>query len=476
VEPAKSLFLRNLLILGCANVLSLVCNGILTFLLPRVLSMESYGEYRLFVLYGGFAGIMHLGLLDGALLRWAARSKSRMRAEMRHNLVFLLLQHGAFLLPPTAILVVWFRHRPWCWLALTILLYSAIWNTAVLGQFALQAEKSFVMLSAATFIQPALLLGVVAALNHWKHLTLHALLTAYLGSMLLSGAGVWMLLLSKYPGKMRGTQRIWQSGFHNIRAGWNVLLAALFTNVAMSLDRVVVSFCFGLRDFAIYSLAATALAVVNTVILSVSQVVFPYLADGLSGERKERAYACGESCVLTLWAISLMAYFPLGVLILRFLPAYSFSLPILKILMLATGLTAVIYILHSSYFRSTSRQWSLLLGATCGLLAAAMFLSLARRTGHLTNISWAMLGAVSLWWTVNELLLRDLTRRTLRQIGRTILFSAACIGCFLFCAVLRNTWVALLSYGTATVVITSLTYGQTLRSLVRHEGEPSFRF
>jgi O-antigen/teichoic acid export membrane protein len=391
---------------------------------------------------------------------------------MRPSLIFLLLQQGALLLPAIAFVMIWFRHQPWFLVALPVLLYAAVWNATVLGQYALQAEKSFVTLSAATLIQPALLLGVVVALDHGKHLTLQALIGAYVGATLVAGVGVWVFLLAKHrskqqPRKMRRVRYLWRLGCRNVAAGWNILAATLLANLALSLDRVVISLSFAVRDFAIYSLAATTLAVVNTIILSVSQVFFPYLSEGLGGERRQRAYRLGESCVLALWAASLVGYFPLRMLIQAFLPAYVLSLPILRLLMLTTGMTGTIYILHSNYFRSSLRQASLLLGASAGFLAAALLLAVARHTGKIENMSWAMLGAVSLWWTVDELLLRDLTGRTLGQIGRTLLFSAGCGGCFLLCAFVSSGLIGLVAYAIGATLLTALAYGQTLRSLPR---------
>lgn len=461
----RSLFARHLLVFSFANLLSLVCNGVLTFLLPRWLSIESYGYYRLFVLYAGFTGVLHCGLLDGALIRWAARSRRRMRAETRHSLVFLLLQQASLLAPAMVALAVWFRHQPWFFLVMATLGYALVWNVAVLGQFALQADKSFGLLSAMTVIPPALLLGTVAGLKHWHALTLRALLGASCGVWLVAGIVLWVVLLAKYPKKNRSAEHIWQMGWYNIRAGWGVLLASVVTVLALSLDRVAVSLSFGIRDFAIYSLAATALAVVNTIILSVSRVVFPYLSDGLSLEQRLRAYAWGESCLLTLWAISLAGYFPLRALIRWCLPAYTLSLPILRLLMLATGLTAVIYILHANYFRSSLRQGRLLLGASAGLLAAALFLALARRSGSLANMAWAMVAAVALWWMVDELLLRELTHKPVLGIGKTLVFTLACGGAFLLCASLSSNWLGVLTYGGAAVLLTTLAYGETLHSL-----------
>jgi O-antigen/teichoic acid export membrane protein len=64
----------------------------------------------------------------------------------------------------------------------------------------------------------------------------------------------------------------------HIRLGWSILGANLVANVLLSLDRIVLSARFSIRDFAIYSFAANALGLVYTMILSISRVVFPYLS------------------------------------------------------------------------------------------------------------------------------------------------------------------------------------------------------
>ena len=519
VHPATE-FVRHVLLHSLANLVALVCNGMLAFLLPRWLSMERYGYYRLFILYGSFAGLLHFGLLDGALVRWAGRSRQRMNAELRRSLIFLLLQHAAFLIPALAVLIFFFRHQPWFALGLSIVAYALLWNAAVLGQFALQAKKSFDVLSAVTVINPAVLLAIVITLHYCGRLHLEVLLAAYLAAWLASGFATWLILLEKYPGHIKrsrerlrprsedkedknekkegidDTQRlasqrrtalrlggtklfwatipknvslrkIWQVGASNIAVGWSILVALVVTNLALSLDRIAVSLSFSIRDFAIYSLAANALAVVNTVNLSVSRVVFPYLSDGVGDQLRIRAYGWGEATLMALWALSLAGYFPLRFLIERLLPAYQPSLPVLRLLMLSTGLTAAIYILHANYFRSSLRLGALLAGASVGLAAAALFLAIARRGHRLVNMSWAMLGAVALWWTVDEFLLRRQIIRTPLAIARTLVFTLTCGSLFLLSAAVSYRWLGALVYCGLAALVTTAAYGPTLQSLPR---------
>lgn len=472
-QSASHGFVRHVALFSFANVLALVANGVLTFLLPRLLSMESYGYYRLFLLYGSFAGVLHLGLLDGALIRWAARPQQRLSAELAGSLEFLLAEHAVVIMPAVAILALIFHRQPWFFLVTALVLYAVVYNVATLGQFALQADKAFSLLSAVTVLNPAILLATVVVLHFMHHLTLSAAIYAYVGSCLLAAIPVWMSLARRFQLKRGNAKHAWRVGAHNVRIGWTVLLALLLTNVALALDRIVVSVSYGIRDFAVYSLAATALAVVNTIILSVSRVVFPYLSNGISREKQVRAYWSGEASLVMLWALSLVGYFPLHWLILWLLPSYAASLPVLRLLMLGTGLTAIIQILQSNYFRAAFRLGRLLAGCAVGLLAALALLLLARRTGQLSMMPVAMLTALALWWALNEYLLRDVTGSSGRNVLRTLMVYGISALWFLWCSSWRNSTAGVFAYLSVATILVVVSYRSVLRSSPRLGLAPS---
>lgn len=465
VKSEGHAFIQHIALFSFANVLALVCNGVLTFLLPRLLAMETYGYYRLFVLYGGFAGVLHLGLLDGVLIRWAARPQQRLAAELAGSVTFLLGAHAAIVLPATGILALLFHSKPWFFVVTALALYAVVFNVATLGQNALQAEKSFGLLSLVTVLNPAVLLVAVVLLHLFRRLTLGAVIAAYIGSALVAAIPVWIALGRRFWPKRRNLQSSWRVGAHNIRIGWTVLIALLLTNVALALDRIVVSIGYSIRDFAVYSLAATALAVVNTIILSISRVVFPYISNGMSREKQVQAYWSGEALLVGLWALSLAGYFPLRWLIQWLLPNYAGSLPVLRLLMLGTGLTGIIHILQSNYFRSSFRLGRMLTGCAVGLLSALGFLMIARRTGQLSMMALAMLGALAVWWMLNEYLLGDVTGRGMGSAFRTLAVMCICGFSFIVCSSVSNAGLAATTYLVLAAAIVIYVYRSVLKAI-----------
>jgi hypothetical protein len=59
-----------------------VFNTLLVFLIPRLVSVEDFGYWRLFPLYAGYVGFLHFGFADGALLCWAGRPLETFRHEV----------------------------------------------------------------------------------------------------------------------------------------------------------------------------------------------------------------------------------------------------------------------------------------------------------------------------------------------------------------------------------------------------------
>src|SRR5215469_10699160 len=75
--PSKDLSLsalaRDVATMGGGTALAALFNTLLIFLIPRLMSVEDFGYWRLFLLYAGYAGLLHVGFLDGQLLRWAGQ-------------------------------------------------------------------------------------------------------------------------------------------------------------------------------------------------------------------------------------------------------------------------------------------------------------------------------------------------------------------------------------------------------------------
>lgn len=455
-RPPRSLklrFAKDVFVFGWANVICLVLNGTLTFLLPRYLAIEDFGYYRLFVLYASLAGTVHLGFLDGILIRWAEKPDERVGPEINNVLAFLIVQHCAILLPPCLALTFWFRTPRLVWLVLGLAAYVLIFNCSFIGQIALQTRKQFNQLSLFAVVTAASLLLFIFGWKLLGHLNAGTAIASTVAANLVAGVGIWKAALTPRAAPAGAFHNVRRFGLENIHLGWKILLANLLLTVTPNLDRFFVSGAFSIQDFAIYAFAGNALAVVYTVAISAARVVYPYLSEGTSVESRRRAYKLGQATVLSLWALSLILYFPTAFLVRWIVPNYVASLPVVRLLMINSGFVCMIHILHGNYFRVNLALNRFLTGSLVGLIAAAILLALARHTANLQWIAAAMTAAIVLWWTTNEVLLAPRLGGSWADRGRIFVLWFFSSAAFLGTCAIRSLWLGGTVYALACILL-----------------------
>jgi O-antigen/teichoic acid export membrane protein len=462
-------FARDVFVLGWANVAALVLNGVLSFVLPRFMTIEDFGYYRVFLLYATLAGVAHLGMLEGIVVRWAEKPENRIVPEIKGVLVFLLAQHLAILVP-LCVALIWVRHGRWLWLGLALAVYIVICNCSMLGQIALQARRQFSQLAFFPVLTSAALFAFVAALQLLGRLDAKMAIRSFVIANLLAGIGVWKIALKYGATPVQTFQSTFKIGLENTRIGWRILIANVLVTFVPSLDRFFVSGTFSIREFAIYAFAGNALSMVYTVAISAARVVYPYLSGTMSPASRQRAYESGRSMVLGLWAISLLLYFPIAYLVQWILPKYSSSLPLMQLLMINSGLVCMIHILHGNYFRVNLALNRFLMGSFIGAFAVGVLLAAVRHRASLLWVAVAMMGGIGIWWIANEILLAgDLGNFPSGWIGALALWLVSGAA-FLGACVIKELWLGATVYGVACSLI--LAFG--LRKAWRFSFVPAF--
>jgi len=62
--------IKNLSISFIANLVTIIVSFIVTLFLPKIISVEQYGYWQVYLFYSTYVGILHLGLNDGIYLRY----------------------------------------------------------------------------------------------------------------------------------------------------------------------------------------------------------------------------------------------------------------------------------------------------------------------------------------------------------------------------------------------------------------------
>src|SRR5882762_3721637 len=106
-----------------------------SFWIPKLLSVSDFGFWRAFILYTGYAGMLHLGLVDGALLRWSVPGQKPGRSLLQRAAAVLAGEHLLLLLVGAGLCMLPFAHEAHRGFVLVcLLIYALLFNLVGLLQ------------------------------------------------------------------------------------------------------------------------------------------------------------------------------------------------------------------------------------------------------------------------------------------------------------------------------------------------------
>ena len=421
---------RDLAAVGGGTALATVFGTISIFVIPRLVSVENYGYWRIFLLYSGYVGFLHLGFTEGALLSWAGDSLSVIRHQLRPSLKFIAFQQLSFL--AIGILLCLAFLRPAFWLVtIAVFTFAVLQNTTTVLLYALQAAREFGTVAVAVAIPTGGFLALAVVCHFVTLADYRMLIASYLLGWIFLLLFLWTRL-QPLNGSFSITAGVIARQF--IITGWPIMLSSLAYCIVQSADKLVVSATGSLYGFAQYSLAASVMALPIAAITAVSRVFFPHLA-AIDPQHHRGAYNRATVLAFLCWSVSVPYYFILERIVRSLLPKYIEGLPYAEILLNGAVFLGSIQILQLSLSNIYRRQRQFLLWA-CGAVFISLSLALfaATELRSLKAVATSQVVSVLIWWQINEWNLRDISGQTWRSWTRLL---------YLFAWSALSFWVAL---------------------------------
>ena len=405
---------RDVARFGSAVAVGTALGVVQVFLIPRRLDVAAFGAWRVFLVYVAYAGVLHVGVADGAFLRWAGRPAGAIAREWRRVALWLLSLHGAVLAVALAVL-------PWVAAAarpfvVAFAACAAAMNLATLAGYALQTAGDFRGAGRVAALPPALF---VAAMLVLLHPSIGVVLGTYVASFG-AAAGYGALLVLNHRGHRGhgGLQR--HSSVFSVssvvqikpsmllRTGLPVLGANVAAGLSQFADRILVSATIPVARFALYGFASSVMVAASAATQALSRVALSHAArrDVVGGARAR--FLDGFHDLVAAGAGAALAGVPaFEVLVARLLPAYVPALPIVRALVLGAPFGIAVHVVLVGTLQSyglVRRQLALEL-AGLALALAACGACLAWGT-PLWAVAAAASGAAVLTWALGAAFVR----------------------------------------------------------------------
>ena len=390
---------RDLVRFGVAISIAAGFSAVQVFVIPRLLDVTTYGEYRLFLVYVGYIALAHLGLADGAFLRWVGRPPSEIGREWRTITRWLLALHGAILVAACAVAMLLPPGNARIYLvALAACALCA--NTATLAAYALQASGDFPRAGRVAILSNGLFVGLVLLASAKTLTSVVALYVVAFGISALYGAwGITHLRSASSAPSDVEPPRFQEL----VQRGSPVLGASIAAALAQSVDRVLVSFFAPMASFALYGFASTASVAAASATQALSRVALSHAARRPEEERA--MFLAGYFDVIATGFGLALAGLPLfEALVTQHIPAYADALPIVRALTLGLPFWVATHVVIVGTLQSyglVRHQLGVELGGVAFVVALCMAALLTHQTlwivaaaGSIAAVLTLMLGAL----------------------------------------------------------------------------------
>lgn len=458
-------FSKDLAIVTGGNVLYLLAQIAVGLLLPLAMSVDDFGYYKVYTLYLTYCGLLHFGFVDGMLLRFGGRpyeslDKKRFRTYLRAFVILELVSCAAVI----AISLI-FLHGNLRLIIMGVSISMILSNLILFYQYLSQATSRFKEFALLKGGNALLILLSVLAFMAQKHFTgrdtgfMTLIAVLIMISVVILCCYLWIYRDITF-GKSLPLAEVKPDFIDMIKAGIIMTLAYEASRLVLLIDRQFVSVLFDISVYAKYAFAYNILSCFTALIVGVSTVLFPKFKQ-LPKEDVMGMFPDSMRSMTVLVAASLVAYFPICLIIRYMLPEYVDSIVYFEIIFPALALSASITIMIFTFYKVLDRNAvfmkecliTLVIAFSSNLLAYAAF-----RNPEAISVASVFTSVV--WYVLS---VRYLVRKYGVEWKRNFIYALAVMACFYVSVyVIDSLWLQAVAYVCGAAVLTWLFWGKGL--------------
>lgn len=355
-----------------SNFLLLFASTLNNFVLPIILSISDYANYKTYILYASFCGFFHLGYVDGINIKYGGKSLQDVDSHTFWS------EHHFFVLTQFVLTIVLLicayasRSLVMMLFALTVTPINMqsffLFFTQAVGQFTVYAKCMIVVPFLMSFSTCLIFVTHISCnyiffclINFFCYIVSWCLLSYQTRRVI---PWSWNLDLNH---QLENHKSIYKSGFF-------IMMGTIVFSLFSSIGRWLIKWNMDDESFAVYSMAASLLGFVLILVNAVNKVFYPYLCKNDQDKKKNTQLV---DVLLFLATMSLPFFYLLKIIIELILPKYCASISIVRILLMTLPAVIIIQSYYINLYKARKLERLYLRDCIVYTIIAAIINSLA---------------------------------------------------------------------------------------------------
>lgn len=437
-------FIKNISYTISSNLISLIVSTLVILIIPKLIGVEEYGYWQLYLFYSSYVGFLHFGWNDGIYLRYGGEEYDSLNKKLLFSQFMMLLGSqlliGAIMWGLSSMFIADVdRHFIIRMVGIALILV----NTRYMLIYILQATNRIKQYAQITIIDRIIYIMIIVLLIIVGIRDYKLMIIADLAGKLIS------LIYSVYLCKDIVIKKLsdFELSLNDTIININVGIKLMFANIASILIIGIVRFgierTWDVETFGKISLTLSVSNMMMIFINAIGIIMFPILRR-TNQEKLASIYSTMRDFLMVLLLGSLIIYYPLKTIIAGWLPQYAESLLYMALVFPMFTYEGKMALLLNTYLKTLRRERVML-----RINLISMFLSLVTTyisTQILANLDVAILNIVVLLAIRSALAESYLAKELNIKVKKDILLETLLTIVFILTGWLVNSWLTMLIY------------------------------
>lgn len=327
----------NMVVAFAAQGISFLASVAMSLLVPKVLGVETYGYWQLFIFYASYSGFFMLGLNDGIYLIEGGNTrgeidKRAVNSQFRFGMAFQLVVAAVI----AVIAVVWAPEAQRSFVLLAFALYTVLCNLAGFLGYIFQSMNETKLFSYSTMIDRLVFLAIILVMVFFRVPDFEPYVFAYLISKACSLT--YCIVRSRdffAAGALALTEAV-KLSLSSMKVGFALMISNVASMLVLGVARALVDKAWGIEAFGRVSFWLSMVNFFITFVSQASMVLFPALRQGTEGERRA-FYRFVRDMMEVTFPVVYLLYFPMAWVLSLWLPQYADTMHYFAILLPVCG-------------------------------------------------------------------------------------------------------------------------------------------
>ena len=343
-----------------AQIISLAASFIFGMIVPKFIDEYQYSYWQMYLLYVGYVGVLHFGLLDGLVLRYSQYDyeeldKARVRSQFQ-----LLLGFTSILAFLTCLVSSFFLEGVTHWIVVLVAIGIVSKNIFFYTSYTFQITNRIAQYAILVILQKAVyaitvVILLICRVNdfYWYCIAdlFGDIVSIFIGACLNRGL---------YFGKGLASKELFREAWQNVSAGIMLMIANFTSGLLIGGAKMVIQWRW---DELIFGKLAFSFSIANlfvTFITAISVVLFPSLKR-MNEQQLPGVYVQIRNTISPLLFCAMLLYFPGCWILELWLPAYTDSLIYVGILMPIIVFSTKVSLLTNNYLKAYRKEKQMLI-------------------------------------------------------------------------------------------------------------------